>query len=140
MSMPPACEHLIFLSSLSCELFGSSQTTSTTGSNKTNLSSGRRVPPDCGGLSNMLMVTTTMRMLHRVHSHTTNFRPAVPLCLVLKICTPSFQQGLVNTTSTSNDSHNSPVCRGHSLLGSRRKFDPSLLGILIVGNNCGVIS
>ena len=48
---------------------------SSSGSNETNLLSRRSIPAYCRGMTNMLVVTTTMRMLHRVHSHTTNLQP-----------------------------------------------------------------
>merc|ERR1719489_218653 len=62
------------------------------------------------GLTNMLVVTTTMGMLHGVHSHTTYLRRAVPLDLVLMVRTTSLQHGLVNTASTSNNTNHSSVC------------------------------
>lgn len=83
----------------------------------------------------MLMVTTTEGMLNRlekekahirfittesdseihklqknkfayIHSHTTDTRPAVPLGLVLVVCTSCLQDGFVNTTTTSNNTFN----------------------------------
>lgn len=43
-----------------------------------------------------------MFMLTYVHSHTTDTWPAVPLGLVLVVGTASLQDGLVNTTTSSN--------------------------------------
>ena len=67
------------------------------------LSSVSCISAHCGSVTNMLMVTTTVGMLHRVHSHTTHFRPAVPLGLVLVVGTTSLQHGLVNTATTSDN-------------------------------------
>lgn len=44
----------------------STQPASTTGSNETDLATGGCVPPDGGGLANMLMVTTAEGMLNRL--------------------------------------------------------------------------
>jgi len=49
---------------------GTSEETSSSGSNETNLATRGSVTGYCGGLTNMLMVTTTMGMLYRVHSNT----------------------------------------------------------------------
>merc|ERR1719494_87522 len=53
------------------------------------------ISPDSRGGTNMLMVTTTVRMFNRVHSHTTNFRPAVSLDLVFVICNTSFHHRFI---------------------------------------------
>merc|ERR1719189_1819229 len=80
------------------------------GSDQTDLATSAGSSLDSRGLTNMLVVTTTMGMLHRVHSHTTYLRPAVPLDLVLMVRTSSLQHGLVNTASTSNNTNHSSVC------------------------------
>lgn len=46
--------------------------TSAAGSNETNLLSRRAVAAHRRRVADVLMVTTTMRMLHGVHGHTTN--------------------------------------------------------------------
>ena len=45
----------------------SAQSAGTTGSDETNLATSRCVPPDGGGFTNMLMVTTTEGMLNGLH-------------------------------------------------------------------------
>ena len=42
--------------------------------NETNLLSWRGVPPHSGGMPDVLVVTTTVRVLHRVHGHTTHLQ------------------------------------------------------------------
>merc|ERR1719222_1395421 len=66
-------------------LLSSPNSTSTTGSDETDLSTSAGSSADGGGLTNMLMVTTTVGMLNGIHSNTTNLRPRVPLCLVLVV-------------------------------------------------------
>lgn len=51
---------------------GTTQTTGTAGSNKTDLLAWWGIAGHSGGVTNVLVVTTTVRMLHRVHGHTTH--------------------------------------------------------------------
>lgn len=46
----------------------------TTGGNKTDLTTGAGTTFHSGCLTNMLVITTTVRMLHWVHSNTTNLK------------------------------------------------------------------
>lgn len=54
-------------------------------------------------LTNMLVVTTSVRMLYRVHGDTTHVWPAVTLDLVFVVCASSLKDGFVNTSTTSYD-------------------------------------
>ena len=45
----------------------------------------RPVPPHCAGLSHVLLVTTTVRVINGVHRHTTHDGPLVSLGLVENI-------------------------------------------------------
>jgi len=70
-SMHIASKQRLFLlirSCLGCTL----EATCSPGSNETDLLSRGSIPAYCGCVTNMLMVTTTVRVLYRVHSHTTN--------------------------------------------------------------------
>merc|ERR1719384_840591 len=131
---------LLFVSLASYNDLCTTETTSTTGSNKTDLATSGCISSDGRSFTNMLMVTTTMGMLNRIHGDTTDFRPAVPLCLVFVVGTTSLQHRLLNTTASSNNTNHGPVGRGDDLLGSRGKLDTSLLGIRVVGHNCGVVA
>ena len=46
------------------------------GSNETDFLTGDGLAGDGGRLSNVLVVTTTVRVIHGVHSHTTSTGPA----------------------------------------------------------------
>ena len=50
----------------------------------------------------MLMVTTAVRMLDRVHGHTADLWPAVPLRLVLVISPAGFQHRLVDSATAGD--------------------------------------
>jgi len=50
-----------------------------------NLLAGRRVAAHGGRVSDVLVVAAAVRVLHRVHRHAANLRPAVALGLVLVV-------------------------------------------------------
>merc|ERR1719336_3171587 len=95
---------------------------------------------DSGGLTNVLMVTTTVGMLDRVHGHTTDLGPAVPLDLVLVVRAAGLQDGLVDTTAAGDDADSGAVGRGDDLLGAGRQLDPGPLGVGVVGDHDGVVA
>merc|ERR1719427_593887 len=86
------------------------------------------------------MVTTTVRMLDRVHGHTTNLGPRVPLSLVLEVGSAGLQQRLVDSSSTGDDADHRAVAGRNRLLRSRRQlhFRPS--HIRVVGDDGGVVA
>jgi hypothetical protein len=51
---------------------GSPDSARPSGGDETDLLTGGPTPADCGRLADMLVVTTTVRMLHRVHGHTSH--------------------------------------------------------------------
>merc|ERR1719352_1080651 len=95
---------------------------------------------DSGSLSNMLMVTTTMRMLHRVHGNTTHLGPTVPLHSVLVVGSASLEDWLVNPSTSSNTSNHGTVGRGDNLLRAGWQLDPGPLGVRVVGDDGGVVA
>merc|ERR1719228_761327 len=58
-------------------------------------------------------------MLYRVHRHTTDLRPAVPLGLVLVVGATSLQHRLVDTTTASDYTDHSAVGARDDLLRPR---------------------
>jgi hypothetical protein len=86
---------------------GSTKTTSTPGSNKTDLLTRGVISGSGGGVSNVLMVTTTMGVIHRIHSHTSHTGPLVALGPVFEECSSCLQQGLLDSSSSSNDTNHS---------------------------------
>jgi len=86
------------------------------------------------------MVTTSVRMVNRVHGHTTHSRPAVPLHLVLVVCVTSLQHGLINTTASCNDANHGTSIGGQNFLGTRWQFDAALAFIGVVIDECCVVA
>merc|ERR1719393_174877 len=79
-------------------------------------------------------------MLHRVHSHTTNLGPAVPLHFVFVVGTTSLQDGFVNTSSTGDQTDHGAIGGGDDLLGAGGQLDPGPVGVGVVGDHGGVVA
>lgn len=52
----------------------SANTTGTSGGDETDLATRGGTSLHCGGLTDVLVVTTSVRMLHGVHGHTTDLK------------------------------------------------------------------
>lgn len=122
------------------DLLAARDTTRTTGGNETDLLTRRSVPPDGRGVTDVLVVTTTVRMVHRIHGHTTDTRPAVLLGLVLEVGTTSFEDGLVDPATTGNNAHHGARVGGDGLLGTRRKLDSGDTLVGVVRDEGGVVA
>ncbi len=101
---------------------------------------------------------TTVRMVDGVHGNTASLGPAVALDseLVLRTrglccnglaCSLTWavhglhtQQGLVGTSTTSNDADHATGVAVDNLLGARGKLDPSLALVGVVANNGNVVA
>merc|ERR1719228_936031 len=103
--------------------------TSPPGSNQTDLATSAGSSLHSGSLSNMLVVTSSVGMLHRVHSNTAHLWPAVPLDLVLVVASASLKHRLVNTATTSNYSDHGSVGGGDDLLVATWQLHPGPLGV-----------
>ena len=71
--------HRLFILVSASNDLSSSDSSGSSGSDETDLLSSAGSPPDGGGLANVLMVTTTVGMLHGVHSNTTNLKNKKPI-------------------------------------------------------------
>jgi hypothetical protein len=70
----------------------------------------RSISSDSGRMSNMLMVTTTMRMFDGVHCNTSDSRPVRPLGLHLEVHSVGLKERLIGSLTTSgNADHSSAV-------------------------------
>merc|ERR1712023_346876 len=92
-----------------------------------------------GRVTDVLVVTTTMRVLHGVHGATTHLGPAVALDTVLVVGTASLEHGLIGTTTTRHDTDGSTAGVLHPLLGARWKAN--LAAILVhMGDDGAVVA
>ena len=86
-------------------------TTSTASSNETDLLTRASTSTAGRRLTNVLMVTTTVRVIDRVHTDTADLGPFVSLHSVLVVATTGLQHGLIHTTATSNNTDHSTATR-----------------------------
>lgn len=83
----------------------------------------------------MLLVTTTMGMVNRVHSHTTDTWVVILLGVALPPGGTSLEERLVSALTTGNDADHSTAATLNGLTDTRRKTDARLHTILGVTNN-----
>jgi len=122
---------LVLLENLST----TSDETSSSSSDKTALLSSGGVSSNCGWVTNMLMVTTTMRMLNRVHCYTSNSWPVVSLSSSFEPGVGGLQERLIGSLTSSNNSNHSSAASKNGLSGTGWKSNSSLLTIIGVTNN-----
>ncbi|KAM7498240.1 hypothetical protein LguiA_022654 [Lonicera macranthoides] len=75
-------------------------------------------------MANVLVVATTMGMVHWVHSYTTDPRPTIPLNPELVVRISSLQERFLCPPTSGNLANHSSAPAWHDLLGSGRKLDP----------------
>jgi hypothetical protein len=86
------------------------------------------------------LVTTTVRVINRVHGNTTHLGPLVSFDAVLVKSTTSLQDRLVGSSTTGNQTDHGTAVAGDGLLAARRKSDTSDVLISILGNNEGIVT
>ena len=86
----------------------------------------------------MLVVTTTVGMVHGVHSHTSHPRESRALSLELVEQDTRLHDRLLVTTTTSNDTHSRTAKPRNGLSGARGKPDPCLSAVVGVTDNGGI--
>lgn len=121
-------------------LDGTADKTGTTSGNETGLLTSRGVSRDGRSLTNVLVVTTTVRVIDGVHGNTTSLGPRVPLDLELVVSTTSLEQGLVDTTTAGDDADGGTRGRGDGLLGTGGQTDTRGLSVGVVADDGGVVA
>jgi hypothetical protein len=127
--------HSILL--LEKKLAASSDGTSSLGGNETALLTTGSVSPGRGGVTNVLMVTTTVRMLDGVHSDTSDSRPVSLLRVRSVVGAVGSQERLVSSLATGNDANHGSAAADNGLTDTRWESDASLLSILGVADHDG---
>ena len=116
-------------------LSSSSDETGSSGSNETTLSTSGGISSNSRWMTDMLMVTTTMRMLDWVHGDTSNSWPVLSFTLHLEPGGVSLKEWLINSLATSADTNHSSAHTVDGLSGSGWESDSSLLTIIGVTND-----
>jgi len=107
------------------------------GGNKTDLLTSWRVSGDSRRVTDVLMVTTTMRMLYWVHSNTSNSGPSKLLGVVLKVSIVGLKQGLVSPLSASDDADHSSAGALDGSSDARWQSNAGLLAVFRVADHDG---
>jgi hypothetical protein len=88
-------------------------------------------------MTNVLVVTTTERVLYWILCHTSNLGPAVSLHSILMVGTSSLEERLVGTATSGNNTNLGTNIGRDSLLTSRGKTETGSSLFFVVGdNNC----
>jgi hypothetical protein len=77
-------------------------------------------------MTNVLVVTTTMRMLNWVHSHTTNLRPAVALHTELVVSISGLKEWLLSSATASNLTNHGTAVAWDDFLSTRWELNPEI--------------
>ncbi len=97
----------------------SSNETGSSGGNETSLLTARSVSGDGGGVTDVLLVTTTMRVIHGVHGNTSNSGPGTSaLGLPSVVGVSGLADGLVSSATTGNEADHSSAGSGDGGTGA----------------------
>lgn len=115
------------------------QTTRSPGSNETDFGTSGSIAFDRRGLAEMLMVTTTVRMVNRIHRHTFDVWPVLAtLGLPLVVRVSCLEDGFLVNATTSNNADHGTAGHGDRFLGTTGQLDASLSFIGVVRNDSAV--
>jgi len=116
----------------------SSEETGSSGSDQTGLLTRNGLSADTGTVTDMSVVTTTVRMVNGVHVHGLDLRPAGSSDFVFVIRDTGFQDGLFGSAATSDDSDHGTRFTLHGLSSARGKSDSRLGSIFGVTDDGAV--
>lgn len=116
------------------------ETTSAAGGNETDLLSGGRVAGNRSGVTDVLMVTSSVGVLNGVHGNTANDGPAVALGLVLVVGATGLEEGLLGTTTTGDQTDHGAAVGSDDLLLTRGELEDGAVHIGVVSDDGGVLS
>jgi len=112
--------------------------TSSSGGNQTDLLTWTGVTSHSTWLTNMLMVTTTVWMLDWILGDTSNLWPAITLHSKLVVGTASFQHWLVDSSAAGDQTQRGTVSAGVQLLDAGWELDSGSAGVWVVGHDGAV--
>ena len=118
-------------------LRGTADLTGSAGSNETSLLTSGGVSSHSRGVTDVLLVTTTVRMVDGVHGDTTDTGPSVSLCLVLPEGIAGLKEGLVGSLATGNDADHSSAVTLDGLTDAGGEADSGLLAVVGVADDDG---
>lgn len=125
-----------------CSLDGltTTNTSSAAGRDQADLLAGWGVAGHGRRVTNVLMVTTTMGMLHGVSGHTTNLGPAVALAAEAVVRVTGLEDWLLDTASTSDDADHGAAAGRDRLLLPAGELQAGAPGLGVVGDDDAVVT
>jgi len=121
-------------------LTATGETASTAGGDETDLLSRGAVAGDGRRVTNVLMVTTTVRVLNGVTGNTTDLRPAVALDAEAVVGVTGLEDGLLNAATTSDEADAGAAGGGDGLLLAGGELKAGLAGLFVVGDDDAVVA
>ena len=118
-------------------LGGTADLTGSAGSNQTSLLTTGGVSCDGRRVTNVLLVTTTVRMVDGGHGDTTNTGPSVSLGLVLPEGATGLEERLVGSLATGDDADHGSAVTLDGLTDAGGKADSGLLAVVGVADDDG---
>merc|ERR1711920_77146 len=109
--------------------------TRTTSSNQANFLSCTRVARNCSWVANVLVVTTTVRVLYWIHRRATYFWPAIPLDPVFVEIVSCFEHRLIHAATASHNANNSTTSRRNRLSCARWHANSGFLHVIRMTDN-----
>ena len=120
---------------MNLSLVSTSQKTSSSGSNKTNLLTWNTSSGNSRWFTNVLVITTSVWMVNWVHSDSSHDWEVLSLGLMSPVLNTSLKNWLfISSTGTDNTNHGSRLTV-NSLSDTRRKFDSGLKAIFRMSND-----
>lgn len=128
-----SCSILLLLE----ELAASSDLTGSLGGDETTLLTAGSVSSGGRGVTNVLMVTTTVRMFDGVHRNTSDSGPVSLLGVSSVVGAVGAEHGLVGTLTAGNNADHGSAATNDRLTDARWESDTGLLAVLGVTDDDG---
>jgi hypothetical protein len=111
--------------------------TGSSGSDETNLLTVRSITRKGAGMTDVLLVTSTMGMVDGVHGNTSDSGPVVLLCLGFPEGWGGLEEGLVGSLTTGNDANHGSAATHDGLSDTWGESDSGLVAIFGVTDDDG---
>jgi len=119
-------------------LLTTSNETSSSGTSETDLLTRGSELTDGRRVTDMLVVTTSVGMVHGVHGHTSDSGPHLPLGLEFVVLDSGLEDGLIGSSSSGDDADGGPTGALHGLSGTGGESESGLGAVLGVSDHGGV--
>jgi len=122
------------------DVLSSANTAGAAGSDQSDLLAGWGVAGDGRRVTNVLMVTTSVRVLNGVTGNTTNLGPAVVLGAEAVEGVTGLEDWLLNSASAGNDADHGAAAGRNGLLLATGELEAGAAGLGVVGDDDAVVT